>query len=140
MSRRRAATLLMLGYWVVGMAAGLCFKEGGTGPSHRLHYFVAGNVFGISSTALLMGLYAPMNVNLAMVIATSGAFVLFQLTLWSVYRTPITQAQWLGTSLVGVGIALAVRRSERRAAVSACPAGTPRWPWPARRSAASGPP
>ena len=115
-SGRRAATWLMLGYWAVGLAAGLCFKEGGTSVSQRLPYFIVGNVLGISSTALLMGVYARMNVNLAMLIATSGAFVLFQLTLWAVYHTAITPVQWFGTLLVGVGMVLALRRGDRRAA------------------------
>ena len=109
----------MLGYWLVGLAAGLCFKEGGTDASHRLFYFIAGNVLGISSTALLMGVYARMNVNLAMVIATSGGFVLFQLTLWAIYQTDITLVQWLGILLVGAGIALAVRPNRQESVVAA---------------------
>jgi len=122
MSRRRATILLMFGYWLVGLAAGLCFKEGGTDASHRLLYFVGGNILGISSTALLMGVYSRMNINLAMVLATSGGFILLQFALWAIYRTPITWVQWLGILLVGVGIALAVAPGGRQTVVSSAEA------------------
>jgi hypothetical protein len=36
-----------LGYWAIGLAAGVCFKEGGTDSGHRLLYFLPGNVLGV---------------------------------------------------------------------------------------------
>jgi drug/metabolite transporter (DMT)-like permease len=126
MPKRMITILLLLGYWVLNLVAGFCFTEGGTDQAHRLTYFIAGNALGISSTALLMGVYARMNVNLAMVIATSGAFIQFQLALWAVYRTVITPTQWLGILIVGIGIVLAVRPGRRSAeTVAADQASTP---------------
>jgi hypothetical protein len=113
MPKRTTIALLLSAYWVLGLGAGICFTEGGTDPAHRLHYFIGGNALGISSTALLMGVYARMNVNLAMVIATSGAFIQFQLLLWLVYRTAITPTQGLGILIVGIGIVLAVGSRRR---------------------------
>ena len=109
LSRASATVALMLGYYLIGLAASLCFKEGGTDPSRRLFYFIVGNAFGITSTALLMGVYARMNVNLAMVLATSGSFVLVQLAFWLLYHSPLTWPQCLGILLVAIGTALASR-------------------------------
>jgi drug/metabolite transporter (DMT)-like permease len=107
LSRKSATAALLIGYYVIGLAASVCFKEGGTDPSHRLFYFIVGNALGISSTALLMGVYARMNVNLAMVLATSGSFILGQMTFWLLYHSPLTWLQWLGILLVGAGTAMA---------------------------------
>lgn len=114
LSRASATAALLIGYYVVGLAANLCFKEGGTDPSRRLFYFIVGNALGITSTALLMGVYARMNVNLAMVLATSGSFVLVQLTFWLLYHSPLTWLQWLGILLVGAGTAMASRADKAR--------------------------
>ena len=99
--------LLLAGYYVIGLAANFCFKEGGTDAAHRLAYFIGGNAFGITSTALLMGMYARMNVNLAMVLGTSGAFLLQQVGFWAVYHTPLTLMQAAGILMVGVGTVMA---------------------------------
>ena len=100
---------LMLGYYLLSLGANFCFKEGGTDSAHRVVYFIAGNTFGISSTALLMGVYARMQINVAMVLATSGAFFLTQVAYWIVYHTPLGLAQCLGILLVGIGTALATK-------------------------------
>lgn len=99
--------LLMIGYCVLGVAAALCFKEGGSDSSSRTFYFIVGNAFGVASTALLMGVYARMNVNLAMVLAVSGNFLLVQAAFWLLYHSPLTSLQCAGILLVGVGIVIA---------------------------------
>ena len=43
--------LLLAGYYVIGLAANFCFKEGGTDAAHRLAYFIGGNAFGIISAS-----------------------------------------------------------------------------------------
>ena len=49
------------------------------------------------------------NVNLAMVLATSGSFVMVQLAFWLLYHSPLTWLQCLGILLVGLGTAMASR-------------------------------
>ena len=100
---------LLAAYFALNLGAGLCIKEGGTDAAHRLMYFVCGNALGITSTAFLMGVYARMNVNLAMVLATSGGFLSVQLVFWLLYRTPLTWVQGLGILMVAAGTALASR-------------------------------
>ena len=104
------APLLLAGYLALGLATNFCFKEGGTDAAHRLPYFIGGNLLGITSTALLMGVYARMNVNLAMVLATSGAFLLMQCAFWLVYHTHLTAVQITGILMVGAGTVLASLR------------------------------
>ncbi len=104
-----ATAVLLSGFYVVNLAACLCFKEGGTNVSDRTFYFIVGNILGITSTALLMGVYARMNVNLAMVLATSGSFVMVQVLFWLLYRSPLTWLQCIGILLVGIGTVMASR-------------------------------
>ena len=106
-ARRRGVLFYMLGYWAVGLAAGLCFKEGGTDAPHRLLYFIVGNALGITSTWFLMKVYARMNVNLAMLITGSVAFVAFQFTLRVLYHATMTAIQWTGILAVLVGMTMA---------------------------------
>ncbi len=103
----RGTLILLAGFLLLNLAASICFKEGGTDAAHRLHYFIGGNVLGISSTALMMGLYKRMNVNLAMVLVTCGSSVLVQLTFWRMYHTPLTVLQVAGIALTILGTAIA---------------------------------
>jgi len=105
--RIRAIVLLLAGQLALGLAANFCFKEGGTDVACRLHYFIGGNLCGILSTVLLMGLYARMNVNVAMVLATSGGFLLMQAAFWMAYQTRLTTVQIGGILMVAAGIMLA---------------------------------
>ncbi len=106
-ARSGVTIALLCGYWVLGLGGNFCFKEGGTDPAHWLHYFVGGNLLGIGSTALLMGVYARLNANLTLVLATAGAFFLQQVSFWGVYHTSLTLAQASGIGLVGVGTIMA---------------------------------
>ncbi len=107
----------LLGYYILGLGANFCFKEGGTDAAHKLFYFIVGNALGITSTAMLMGVYARMNINLAMVLATSGAFLFQQISFWLVYHTPLTLVQAGGILMVGVGTVLAsIKPAEKKAA------------------------
>lgn len=99
--------ILLSGFLLLNLAASICFKEGGTDAAHRLHYFIGGNLLGISSTALMMGLYKRMNVNMAMVLATCGSSVVVQLTFWRLYHTPLTGLQVAGIALTVLGTAIA---------------------------------
>ena len=104
------APLLLAGYLALGLATNFCFKEGGTDAAHRLPYFIGGNLLGITSTALLMGVYARMNVNLAMVLANSGVFLLMQGAFWLTYHTHLAPMQVAGILMVGAGTILASMR------------------------------
>jgi hypothetical protein len=105
---------LMAGYYVVGLCANICFKEGGTDAAHRLQYFIGGNILGITSTALLMGVYSRMQVNIAMLAASVGTFVLVQATFWVAYHSAVTPLQFAGIALAGIGSAMATARGPER--------------------------
>lgn len=107
---------LLIGFYVFNLAASLCFKEGGTDVSRRIFYFIVGNALGISSTALLMGVYARMNVNLAMILTTSGSFLLVQLVFWLLYHSPLSGLQGLGILMVGIGTVMASRADKDQSA------------------------
>ncbi len=102
-----ATAALLAGNLILNLVASICFKEGGTDVLHRWHYFIGGNVLGITATAFMMGLYKRMNVNLAMVLVTAGSGLLVQLVFWGLYRSPLTGLQWAGIALTVVGTVLA---------------------------------
>ena len=102
----KATIACFLGYWAIGLAAGVCFKEGGTDPDHRLMYFLLGNVLGITSTWFLIRIYARMNVNMAMLVAGGGAFIIFQVALWLIYQAQLTFLQCAGNVTVLAGMIL----------------------------------
>ena len=93
---------LLVGCLLLNLFASVCFKEGGTDSSHRWLFFIGGNVTGISATALMMGVYTRMNVNIAMVLIAGGLGLLVQLTFWALYHSPLT-----GLQIVGIGLTVA---------------------------------
>ncbi|MEI8241830.1 MAG: hypothetical protein WCI17_01045 [bacterium] len=102
------ATLALLAVnLLLNLAASICFKEGGTNAAHRWHYFIGGNVLGISATVFMMGIYQRMNANLAMVLVTAGSGLLVQFAFWALYRSPLTGLQWAGIALTVAGSILA---------------------------------
>ena len=110
--RPRASAMYLVGFWVIQVAAGLCFKQGGTDPENRLAYFVVGNAFGISSTWLLIKLYERMNANLALALGAAGAFLGCQIAMAVLFRTGLTLIQWAGILTIVAGTVVAVLGGE----------------------------
>ncbi|MCE9613614.1 MAG: hypothetical protein K8T26_05015 [Lentisphaerae bacterium] len=98
---------LLAGYWIFAVAGSVCFKQGGTDEGHRLAYFLGGNALGISATWFMMRLYSHLNVNVAMILCQSGAFMVTQGLYWVLYRAHLAPLQWGGIAVVMVGTALA---------------------------------
>ena len=107
--KRGRAGLLIL-YWGLGVAAALLIATGGRDPTHRVFYFVVGNVFGIASTWVLMKLYTRMNANLATALANGVVFMVFQLAAWRIWGSPLTLLQGVGIATVLAGSVLATWR------------------------------
>jgi len=99
--------VLLIVFWTMQVAANLFFKHGGDVPARWMACFVLGNLVGVSSTWLLIRLYARMAPNLAMALAGGGAFLLIQLALALVFGPRPTTTQWVGIALVGVGMVVA---------------------------------
>jgi len=105
-ARMAVTSGLLVAYMLVQLICSICFREGGINPFHWLYYFIVGNAFGISSTALLMAVYGRMQINLAMVLSTNGTFVVVQSAFFILYHAPLSIMQIGGIALVGVGTAL----------------------------------
>lgn len=99
-------------FWVMQVIAQLIFKWGSGGDdSHWLWGFIAGNLFGFSSIWLLMLLYKAINPNIALGIATGGAFLLSQVALAIVFKSKLGLIQSAGIAAMVIGmIALAMGR------------------------------
>ena len=115
--------VLLVIYWVLGVAQGLCFKQGGTDVAHRVPYFIAGITLGITSTWFIMKIYTRMNANLAMVVTGGVCFLGFQLAAWCLWRAPLTPLQWIGIATVLAGTLMATWHRPPGAAPSPSPGG-----------------
>jgi drug/metabolite transporter (DMT)-like permease len=109
----------ILGCWIISIAAGLCFRQGGIDTEGRWFWFVVGNVLGISSTWFLIRVYSLINANLAVVLCSSVPFIIFQVVLWGLYHAELSLIQWIGIVVVTIGTAIAVADEKRPAVVLA---------------------
>jgi len=96
-------------FWAMQVVAQVLFKWGSTSESRWLWGFFGGNLFGFSSIWLLMVVYKTINPNIALGIATGGAFLLSQIALALVFKAKVTAMQWAGIVAIMAGMmALAV--------------------------------
>ncbi len=108
-------------FWAMQVIAQLFFKWGsGSGPRF-IWGFLAGNLFGFSSIWLLMQVYKAMNPNVALGIATGGAFLLSQLAVMLVFKSNLTLLQWAGILAIVAGM-VAVAGGTRSGDIEPAPA------------------
>ena len=84
--------------------AQIFFKWGSTSEERWLLGFLGGNLFGFSSIWLLMLLYKAINPNIALGLATAGAFLLSEMALIIFFKSTVNPIQWFGISLIVIGI------------------------------------
>jgi multidrug transporter EmrE-like cation transporter len=93
------ATLLAV-FWALQVGAVLLFKLGGTAPVRWMPCFITGNVLGITSTWFWMLLLKQMNPNVALGLATGGAFLASQVALALVFRSHLSPVQAVGIAAI----------------------------------------
>ena len=86
--------------------ANLLFKAGSVFQKYYVHCFVIANVFGISSTWILMTVYKHMDANIAMALGGGISFLLVQFFLMALFGTKMAGSQWAGILMVIIGITL----------------------------------
>jgi multidrug transporter EmrE-like cation transporter len=102
-------TVYLLVFWSMQLIAQVFFKWGSASESRWLWGFLGGNIFGFSSIWLLMLIYKAINPNVALGIASGGAFLLGQVALALAFKSRVSPMQWVGISAIMIGmIALAV--------------------------------
>ena len=95
-------------FWLTQVAAQIIFKWGSVSDVRWLWGFLGGNLFGFSSIWLLMLIYKAMNPNIALGVASGGAFLLSQVALVFAFKSKVTPIQWAGIAAIVAGmIALA---------------------------------
>ena len=100
-------------FYALQIGANAAFKYGSHGKAGVstlwLTGFVGGNALGVGSMYFLMKIYEAMrgNCNVAAALATGGSFAGCQICLALVFRSRLTRAQWLGVTLVAIGLAVA---------------------------------
>ncbi len=91
-------------FWTMQVAAQILFKWGSMARSRWLWGFFGGNLFGFSSIWLLMLLYREVNPNIALAIASGGAFLITQVILFLTFKTNVSQMQWVGVMAMVAGM------------------------------------
>jgi len=103
----RIAVYLLV-FWLMQVTAQIFFKWGSLSAPRWIAGFLIGNLFGFSSIWLLMLVYKAMNPNVALGIATGGAFLLSQVVIGVAFKSKVAPLQWAGIVAIGIGmIALA---------------------------------
>lgn len=83
------------------------FKWGSLTPGRSVWGLILGNIFGVSSTWLLILMYRYMNVNVAFGMAFGISFICAQVALSLIFHSTLTFGQWTGISLITIGIVMA---------------------------------
>ena len=99
----------LLVFWLMQVTAQIFFKWGSMSTARWIWGFLIGNFFGFSSIWLLMLVYKAMNPNVALGIATGGAFLLSQIAIVLAFKSKVAPVQWAGIIAILIGmVALAV--------------------------------
>lgn len=97
-------SLYLSAFWAMQAVAQLLFKWGSLEESRWWLGFLGGNAFGFTSIWLLMLVYRAIAPGLALALATAGAFVLGQLAVSVVFKTPLLPMQWFGVGMIVLGV------------------------------------
>ena len=104
-SRRLKIVFLFALFCAVGCTSGLLFREAGVVTEWKWPLFIAGNLFGITSTWIMMKIYAAVkNANLANLYASSISFLFGQLLMWLLFHSRLNGPQVVGLAVVFSGI------------------------------------
>lgn len=93
-------------FWIMHVTAHLCLKFGSTGTARWWPSFVVANVFGVTSTLVLMKTYTGMNANVALALCVGGGFLLAQTTLFVAFRSHLSAIQIAGILAITLGMTL----------------------------------
>ena len=86
------------------VTAQIFFKWGSMSTTRWIWGFLIGNFFGFSSIWLLMLVYKAMNPNVALGIATGGAFLLSQIAIVLAFKSKVAPVQWAGIAAIVIGM------------------------------------
>jgi multidrug transporter EmrE-like cation transporter len=93
-------------FFIMQVVAALLFKWGSTAPNLYWWGFGLGNLFGATSIIMLINVYKVLNPNLTLAICTGGTFLLNQVALSIVFKSPIGVLPAVGSLLIVMGIVL----------------------------------
>ena len=96
--------LIMLIFWSMQVVASVFFWWGSVAPARGIWGFLIGNLFGMSSIWFLMWMYKIIHPNVALGIATGGAFLFCQIAIFLVSRSKMAPVQWVGIAAIIIGI------------------------------------
>jgi small multidrug resistance pump len=96
MKMTSSTVFYFLTFWAMQVGAVLLFTYGGRYPEHSLKALLIGNAIAVPSIYFLMKLYGLMNVNVAYGVAIGGAFLIAQVMIALVFRSPLSSLQWAG--------------------------------------------
>ena len=91
-------------FWIMQAFAQVIFKWGSMSESRWWWGFLGGNLFGFSSIWLLMLMYKNIHPNIALGIASGGAFLASQIALVLVFESKMGLMQYVGVAAIVIGM------------------------------------
>jgi len=95
------------------VVAQLFFKWGSLTEPRWWVGFLGGNLFGFTSIWLLMLVYRLLSPNLALALATAGAFVFGQIGISLAFKATMAPFQWVGIAVIVLGVAIVALGGEQ---------------------------
>ena len=97
--------LMILGFVAFYTGDNVCLRVSSerTGAT-AFWWFAAGNVLGFIATVMLTFALKSQNPNIIFALAQGGGFCVLQLTAFYLFRVPLTPLQWIGVSLIALGV------------------------------------
>ena len=94
-------------FFILQVAANLFFKWGSTLESRYWWGFAIGNILGASSIMFLINIYKSIeSPNVAMAISSGATFILVQVFMSLVFKSPLNFWQYAGIALIVSGVVL----------------------------------
>ena len=109
---RFLVALYVAGFVLGQVGASLSFKMAATRDGMpALWWFVAGNIVGFACPVCLTLALKAAHANVVYALCFGISFCLLQIAAWSIFRQPLSTAQWSGVALIAIGIVLLQMRS-----------------------------
>ena len=86
--------------------AAIIFKWGTLAPGRYWWGFVLGNIFGMTSTLMMINTYKALSPAAALAVCYGGAFIINQIGLLLVYKQAVSLVGWCAIILIFSGIIL----------------------------------
>ncbi len=108
-------------YCIIGTIGAIFFQRGGVYPEYFWLFFVVGNIFGWTSTWMLMLVYArTSSVSIANMICVAMSTIVGQTAMWLLFRSPFNWQMLVGIAVMISGMVIGVSAPDKKQSAKEC--------------------